>query len=44
VAKASRVGIKEAKEYIRKMEDEDVLPNEIGKELNYLLDKYKRWR
>ena len=44
VTKASRVGIKEAKEYIYKMEDEDVLSQNVAKELMYLLDKYKRWR
>ena len=42
--KASRISIKEAKEYIYKLEKENVFSKDITRELVYLLDKYKRWR
>ena len=42
--KASRLSIKEAKEYIIQLEKDEVLANEIAQNLINLLDKYKRWR
>ena len=44
VTKASRLGIKDANEYINNLEEEKVITNKIAKELIQLLDKYKRWR
>jgi hypothetical protein len=44
VTKASRLGIKDAKEYIMKLEEDDVLTKDIGRDLTRLLDKYKKWR
>jgi hypothetical protein len=44
VTKASRISIKDAKDYIFKLEDEGLLAKPIASELAQLLDKYKRWR
>ena len=44
VTKASRMSIKEAKEYIRGLEDDEVLTKETGKALSRILDRYKKWR
>jgi hypothetical protein len=44
VTKASRLSIKESKEYIQKLEMEEVLDKDTAKALSQLLDKYKRWR
>lgn len=44
VTKASRISIKEAKEYIYKLEDEGLLNKNTATDLSQLLDKYKRWR
>jgi hypothetical protein len=44
VTKASRLGIKGAKEYIESLVIEDVLDEKIAKELIRILDRYKKWR
>lgn len=44
VTKASRLSIKDANEYIHKLEKEEVLTKETSKALIRLLDRYKRWR
>jgi hypothetical protein len=44
VTKSSRQGIMEAKEYLMKLEEEEVLPEDMVRSLNRLLDKYKKWR
>ena len=44
VTKASRLGIKEAKEYIIKQNEEEILPEETIKALSRLLDRFKKWR
>jgi hypothetical protein len=44
VTKASRLSIKDAKEYIYKLEQEEVLDVDTAKALSNLLDRYKRWR
>lgn len=44
VTKAGRLGIKEAKEYLLKLKDEEVLTNDTVQALTRLLDKYKKWR
>ena len=44
VTKASRLSIKDAKEYILKLEMEETLSKETANELIHLLDKYKRFR
>lgn len=44
VTKASRLGIKEANEYLRQLEKDEVLDIETSKALIRLLDRYKRWR
>jgi hypothetical protein len=44
VTKASRISIKDAKEYINNLEEEKVITKETAIALIQLLDKYKRWR
>lgn len=44
VTKASRIGINDAKDYIRKLEKEEILSKDTAGALMHLLDKYKRWR
>jgi hypothetical protein len=44
VTKASRLGIKGAKEYINNLVTEDVVTDEIAKALLRVLDRYKKWR
>ena len=44
VTKASRMSIKDADDYINKLEEDDVLSIETAKSLIYLLERYKRWR
>lgn len=44
VTKASRQGIKEAKEYIIKQNEEEILSEETAKALSNLLDRFKKWR
>ncbi len=44
VTKASRLGIKDANEYIQKLEKDEILDIEITQSLIRLLDRYKRWR
>ena len=44
VTKASRLSIKEAKDYIHELENEQILDKETAKVLSQLLEKYKSWR
>ena len=44
VTKASRISIRDATEYIKKLENDDVLDQKPAKALINLLEKYKRWR
>jgi len=44
VTKASRLSIKEAKDYIDRIAEEGVINQDTTKELIHLLEKYKRWR
>ena len=44
VSKASRTNIKEANDYIYKLESEEVLTREIADALVGLLGRYKKWR
>ncbi len=44
VSKASRVGIADAKDYVREKDDDGTLPENCARELVSLLDRYKKWR
>lgn len=44
ITKASRLSIKDANDYLHKLEKEEVLEKETIKTLIRLLDRYKRWR
>lgn len=44
IAKASRVSILEAKQYIRQKESEGMLSNEVSEDMCDLLDRYSKFR
>ncbi len=44
IAKASKVGIDEAKGYVRELEERGAFGKEVGQELCMLLDKYTLYR
>jgi len=44
ITKASRLSIKDANDYIQKLENEEVLTKDTSKALKRLLDRYKRCR
>ena len=44
VAKATRTGLKEAKDYVLLKEEEGAISKEVAESLTRLLDRYKKWR